>query len=168
MGKLSLTSFNAVPSCLHLNTDFFYLRLYQYIHGANLNSSKLDMTAPVLTSITPSTHGSMYLVKYYLQPKYEKMTPKPYPELNLQVDKMKSHCIAVRKFSGYAKDDNISQEFQALLNSLEKSVARKKVVPVSKSSYGIAQYDAPFRPVGRVNEVWIDVSGYGAEGCPQN
>ncbi|OMO80099.1 SOUL heme-binding protein [Corchorus olitorius] len=119
-------------------------RLYQYLHGANLNSTQFFMTAPVLTSVissSTSTHGSAYIVRYYMPPKYDDKTsppPQPAAELNLQLDKWKSQCIAVRKFGGFAADDNVERERDGLVSSL-----------------------------GRVNEVWImDVSGFTAEGCP--
>lgn len=143
-------------------------RLYQYRHGANLNSSHLLMTAPVLTSITNlSSHESNYVVRFYLSSKYDgNGLPQPYPELNLVVDKWRSHCVAVRKFSGFAKDDNINGEMEALVTSLDKIWSGKTATIEDKSTYTIAQYNASYHLSGRLNEVWINVSGFTAEGCP--
>ncbi|XP_062109481.1 uncharacterized protein LOC133820938 [Humulus lupulus] len=143
-------------------------RLYQYIHGANLNSTKIPVSAPVLTSIitdvdssSSSSHGLDYYVRLYLSTKYDhKATPQPLPELNLQLNNWKSHCIAIRKFAGFAKDDNIDKEVDSLKNSLITDTS-------TSSSYTIAQYNSSRHRTGRLNEVWINVvSGFTAEGCP--
>ena len=124
------------------------------------------MTAPVVTSINPSPQGSAYIVRYYLPSKYDKTSPpQPYTELNLQLDKWKSHCIAVRKFPGYARDDNINKEKDALVSSLGKHFPKLMQTVENKYNYSIAQYNASKHPTGRVNEVWMDVSGFTAEGC---
>ncbi|KAM5567916.1 heme-binding protein 2 [Rosa sericea] len=135
-------------------------RLYQYIHGDNLNSSQITMTAPVLTSIVPSVHGPEYYVRLYLPAKYERTPPQPFTELNLQFDKRRSRCIAARKFPGFAKDDDINEEFETLVSSLNKHLNGKPGILKEKSSYTIAQYNASYHVSGRLNEVWMDLSGF--------
>ncbi|XP_052187284.1 uncharacterized protein LOC127798039 [Diospyros lotus] len=135
-------------------------RLYQYIHGANLNSSQLAMTAPVLTTI--STRESNYIVRLYLP---NGAIPRPNPELNLGLDRWRSHCLAVRKFSGIAKDGSVEKEMEALRISLEKIWNESSGVVVENRFYTIAQYSAPFQVSGRVNEVWMNVSGLTGKGC---
>ncbi|KAL3835221.1 hypothetical protein ACJIZ3_009957 [Penstemon smallii] len=136
-------------------------RLFQYIEGANLNSSRVSMTVPVLTSIVPGAgplHSSAYFVKFYLPVKFQGTPPLPLPELNLQPDPWKSHCIAVRKFSGFARDNNIVKEAEKLAISLSKSQwANSTSGTQSGYAYSIAQYNSPFKFISRVNEVWVDV-----------
>ncbi|EXB82508.1 hypothetical protein L484_027684 [Morus notabilis] len=149
-------------------------RLYQYFHGANLNSARVTLTAPVLTKIisnssSSSTQGSEYHIKLYLGTKYERAPPpQPLPELNLQLDKRRSHCVAVRSFSGFAEDDNVGKEVEGFWNSLNKHVNKSWETPlvVDKSSFGIAQYNSSHHLTGRLNEVWVNVlSGFAAEWC---
>lgn len=141
--------------------DLNLIRLYQYIHGANLNTSEITMTAPVLTSIVPSMHGpAEYYVRLYLPAKYERTPPQPSSDLNLQFDKWRSHCIAVRKFTGFAKDDHFHKEFETLVNSLNKHLNGKPAILEDKSSYAIAQYNASYHLSWRLNEVWMDLSGF--------
>ncbi|KAK9027711.1 hypothetical protein V6N11_067534 [Hibiscus sabdariffa] len=143
-------------------------RLYQYLHGANRNSTHFFMTKPVLTTIIPSHHGSLssFIVSYYLPAEYES-PPPPSADLNLQLDKWKGHCIAVRKFAGYAMDDNVEKEKDALVSSLGKRLERPMQGMENRYyNYSIAQYNASKHPTGRLNEVWMDVSGFAAEGCP--
>ena len=143
------------------------IRLYEYIHGGNLNSSHILMTAPVLTSINSSSSSrSDYFVRFYIPAKYGGNPPQPNPELNVQLVKWKSHCIAVRKFTGFANDDDNNKEIEALVNSLNKNKTGKAAILEDKSYYSVAQYNASYHLSGRLNEVWINVSGFTAEGCP--
>uniref|UniRef100_A0A2N9IPW3 SOUL heme-binding protein n=1 Tax=Fagus sylvatica TaxID=28930 RepID=A0A2N9IPW3_FAGSY len=141
-------------------------RLYQYIHGGNLNSSHIMMTAPVLTSINSSSGGSDYFVRFYIPAKNVGNPPQPNPELNVQLDKWSSHCIAVRKFTGFAQDDDINKEIEALVNSINEHLTGKAAILEDRSYYSVAQYNASKHLSGRLNEVWINVSGFTAEGCP--
>ncbi|KAK8484076.1 hypothetical protein V6N13_017468 [Hibiscus sabdariffa] len=143
-------------------------RLYQYLQGANGNSTSFLMTKPVLTTIVPSNRdgsppSSSYIVRYYLPAEYnDKSPPPPSAELNLQLDKWKSHCIAVRKFPGYAMDDNVEKEKDALVSSLGLQGMDQN----QYYNYSIGQYNASRHATGRTNEVWMDVSGFAAGGCP--
>ncbi|KAL2559830.1 SOUL heme-binding family protein [Forsythia ovata] len=147
------------------STKSGFHRLYQYIHGANLNSTKIMMTAPVLTNINQTENGSDYYVKFYVPEKYEAAPPLPSSALNLQVEKWRTNCIAVRKFSGFAKDENVRTEIEAFLTSLRNLWTGKTTVFEDKYSFTIAQYNASFHLSGRLNEVWMNVSGLEIEGC---
>ncbi|KAL5826791.1 hypothetical protein ACOSQ3_018632 [Xanthoceras sorbifolium] len=144
------------------STKSGFHRLYQYIHGANLNSTSFNMTAPVITSVTPQSNGSLYVIRTYIT---SKSPPQPNPELNAQIDYWGSHCVAVRKFPGIAKDDNIYKEVEALVSSLNNHMTGTATTMIiqDKSSYTVAQYNASRHLTGRLNEVWINVT---AEGCP--
>ncbi|KAK1285119.1 hypothetical protein QJS10_CPB20g01827 [Acorus calamus] len=143
-------------------------RLFQYIQGANLNTSRIAMTAPVLTSIVPGAgplHSSAYFIRLYLPIKFQTSPPLPLPELNLHPDKWSSHCIAIRKFSGFAWDSNIVKEAEKLATSLSRSPWANSTGSGSTYAYSIAQYNSPFRFIGRVNEVWVDIDGSQTEEC---
>ncbi|EYU22155.1 hypothetical protein MIMGU_mgv1a018560mg, partial [Erythranthe guttata] len=134
------------------STKFGFHRLFQYIEGANLNNSRIQMTVPVLTTIVQRAgplHSSAYSVKFYL------------PE---------NRCIAVRKFSGFARDENVVKEAEKLAVSLSRSPLFNLTSSPSYDgdAYSIAQYNSPFRFVSRVNEVWFDVSGIEIEGCDES
>ncbi|XP_042503197.1 heme-binding protein 2-like [Macadamia integrifolia] len=143
-------------------------RLFQYIQGANLNSSRIRMTAPVLTSIVPGEGplgSSAFFVQFYLPVKFQAVPPLPLPELNLQSDAWGSRCIAVRKFSGFARDSNVVEEAEKLDVSLSRSPWANSTTSDSKYAYSIAQYNSPFRVIGRVNEIWVKVDGSELDGC---
>ncbi|XP_057746379.1 uncharacterized protein LOC130965629 [Arachis stenosperma] len=133
-------------------------RLFQFIQGANLNFSRIPMTAPVLTTMVPGAgplESQGYYVSLYLPVKFQATPPLPLPELNIKPHKFASHCIAVREFSGFAKDDRVVKEAQKLATSLSRSPWVDSTS--ARSSYSIAQYDAPFKIIKRRNEVWIDI-----------
>ncbi|CAA0826677.1 SOUL heme-binding family protein [Striga hermonthica] len=129
------------------------------------------MTKPVLISIVPGAgplHSSAYFVGLYLPVKFQAGPPVPLPELNLKPDRWESHCIAVRKFSGFAGDNNIVKEAEKLAVSLSRSEWRNSTSTQSGYAYSIAQYYSPFKFIGRVNEVWVDVNGSQKDGCKSN
>ncbi|KAK7361647.1 hypothetical protein VNO77_03718 [Canavalia gladiata] len=139
-------------------------RFYQYIHGANSKSTKIEYTAPVLTSVPSSSPGGDYTVRMYVSVGYEGKPPLPNPGLKLQIEKWEMQCIAVRKFSGYAKDDNINKEVEALVTSLNKHFNGSSATIQYTNSYTIAQYNASLHnTTNRLNEVWIKVSGLRTE-----
>lgn len=72
--------------------------------------------------------------------------------------------MAVKKFAGFAKDDTINKEKEALVASIHNS--RKTAVLNDQNSYTVAQYNASWHLSGRLNEVWMSVLGFSAEGCP--
>lgn len=143
-------------------------RLFQFIEGANLNFSRIPMTVPVLTSTVPGAgplHSSAYAVKFYLPVKFQATPPLPLPELNIQPDWWHGHCIAVRKFSGFARDSNIVKEAEKLALSLSRTPWANDTSTQSGYAYSIAQYNSPFKIIGRVNEVWVDVDGSETDVC---
>lgn len=136
------------------------IRLFQFIQGANLNFSRIEMTAPVVTSIVPEAgplHSSAYSVAFYLPVKFQADPPTPLPELHLKPYIWNTHCVAVRKFSGFARDKTIVKEAEKLAVSLSRSPWANCTSSDSDYAYSIAQYSSPFQLIGRVNEVWVDV-----------
>lgn len=129
------------------------------------------MTVPVLTGIVPGAgplHSSAYFVKFYLPAKFSAIPPLPLPELNLRPDSWKCHCIAIRKFSGFARDRNIVKEAEKLALSLSKSPWANSTSTDSGYAYSIAQYNSPLKFIRRVNEIWVDVSGSNEDDCKSN
>ncbi|PIA61797.1 hypothetical protein AQUCO_00200056v1 [Aquilegia coerulea] len=148
-------------------TKVGFHRLFQYIQGANLNNSRISMTTPVLTSIVSDSgpfRSSAYFVRFYLPVKFQGIPPLPLPELNLRSIASGSHCVAIRKFSGFARDNNIVSEAEKLAISLAGSPWANSTSK-SKNAYSIAQYNSPFRFIRRINEVWVDLTGSKTEGC---
>ncbi|CAJ1943816.1 unnamed protein product [Sphenostylis stenocarpa] len=132
-------------------------RLFQFTEGANLNFSRIPMTVPVLTTTVPGAgplQSQGYYVSLYLPIKFQGNPPLPLPELNIRPYEFTTHCVAVRKFSGFAKDGRIVKEAEKLATSLSRSPWAPST---TRRGYSIAQYNTPIRIVSRKNEVWVDV-----------
>ncbi|XP_078429113.1 uncharacterized protein LOC144701237 [Wolffia australiana] len=162
------TSAASAAMSFEMATRDGFHRLFQYIQGANINNSRIAMTAPVLTSILPRAgplHSFAYVVRFYLPKKFQAAPPVPLPELDLHSETWPGRCVAVRRFSGFARDSNVATEAAALSASLAKTPwANATASGGGANGYSIAQYNSPFRIIGRVNEVWFEIDGSSA-GC---
>ncbi|KAK7265663.1 hypothetical protein RJT34_33286 [Clitoria ternatea] len=132
-------------------------RLFQFTQGANLNFSRIHMTAPLLTTMVPGAgplQSQAYYVSLYLPLKFQPSPPLPLPELNIKPYEFLTHCVAVRKFKGFVTDKTVVKEAQKLATSLSTSPWADSR---TQAAYSIAQYKTPFRFVKRINEVWVDI-----------
>lgn len=150
-------------------TQIGFHKLFQYIQGANINNSRVEMTTPVLTGIVPSAGpfcSSAFAVRFYVPSEFENNPPMPLLDSDLSVESWKEKCVAVRGFSGFAKDTNVAQEAALLESSLAKTPwanVTDREPKDGEDAYTIAQYSSPFKILGRVNEVWVSFSS--SEGC---
>ncbi|CAF1926312.1 hypothetical protein HID58_065110 [Brassica napus] len=141
-------------------TAFF--QLFAYIQGKNEYHQKIEMTAPVISQVSPSDGPlceSSFTVSFYVPKKNQ---PDPAPAENLHIQKWTPRHVAVRQFSGFVSDYNVGEEAAALSASLE-GTAWANAIEKSKedggvgadSAYTVAQYNSPFEFIGRVNEIWL-------------
>lgn len=141
-------------------TAFF--QLFAYIQGKNEYHQKIEMTAPVISQVSPSDGPlceSSFTVSFYVPKKNQ---PDPAPAENLHIQKWTPRYVAVRQFSGFVSDYNVGEEAAALSASLE-GTAWANAIEKSKedggvgadSAYTVAQYNSPFEFIGRVNEIWL-------------
>jgi hypothetical protein len=144
-------------------------RLFQYIQGANLNNSRVEMTTPVLTGIVPSAGpfcSSAFVIRFFVPHEFKDSPPLPLLDSDLSVENWDEKCVAVRAFTGFAKDTNVAQEAAQLEASLQNSKWANITESEPKDgedAYTIAQYSSPFKILGRVNEVWVSFPS--SEGC---
>ncbi|RWR86930.1 heme-binding protein 2-like protein [Cinnamomum micranthum f. kanehirae] len=135
------------------NTGFDML--FAYIQGKNHQGTKIEMTAPVLIDISPSTGpfcNSSFIVYFYMPRKYQKEPP-----LSDQVhqERWPQHrYAAIRRFGGFMNDSNIPMEASALKKSL-KGTAWESKVASRRSTYTVAGYNSPLEYENRINEVML-------------
>jgi len=150
-------------------TQLGFHKLFQYIQGANVNNSRVQMTTPVLTGIVPSAGpfcSSAFAIRFYVPNEYQDNPPMPLIDSDLIVENWDEKCIAARPFTGFAKDSNVAKEAAALEASLQKTQWANITDNEPKDgedAYTIAQYSSPFKILGRVNEVWVSFPS--SEGC---
>ncbi|KAJ6833279.1 putative heme-binding protein 2 [Iris pallida] len=136
-----------------------FLLLFDYIQGKNEYGAKIEMTAPVITQVSPSDGpfcASSFVVSFYVPKKNQADTP---PAEGLHVQRWGVMYAAVRQFGGFVSDDSIGGEAAALYSDLAgshwASAVDKGRSADPTSDYTVAQYNSPFEFSGRVNEIWM-------------
>lgn len=136
-----------------------FLRLFDYIQGKNNYKQKIEMTAPVISEVSPSDGPfceSSFVVSFFV-PKENQANPPPAKGLHVQ--RWKTVYVAVRQFGGFVSDSNVGEEAAALKDSIDGtkwSAAIEKSHGAGHASiYTVAQYNAPFEYDNRVNEIWF-------------
>jgi len=127
--------------------------LFKYIKGANGNNQSIDMTAPVVTWISPMQDGSMsgmtnnFNMSFFITPE---MTSPPSPrDARVYLQSHGAGTVYIRAFGGYASKEDIMQHAVTLKESLPATYE------YYTSFYYVAQYDSPFRFLNRHNEIWF-------------
>ncbi|GLT25040.1 hypothetical protein SLA2020_001950 [Shorea laevis] len=136
-----------------------FLQLFDYIQGKNEYQQEIEMTAPVLTKVSPGDGPlceSTFSISFYI-PKQNQANPPPAE--GLHVRSWKPIFAAVRQFSGFVTDSNVGEEAAALQASLVGTVwgdaIAKSQGAGATSGYTVAQYNSPFEFENRVNEIWF-------------
>jgi len=133
----------------------FFARLFDYIQGKNDYNKKIEMTAPVITEVTPSDGPlcqSSFVVSFYV-PKENQADPPPAKDLHIQ--RWDTTYVAVRQFGGFVSDYQVAEEASQLQADLAGSKWAAAVQKGSGSNYIVAQYNSPFEFKDRVNEIWM-------------
>ena len=135
-------------------------RLFNYIQGKNAYNETIEMTAPVLTRVSPSDGpfcASSFAVSFYVPTKNQADPP---PAEGLRVDPWAgARYAAVRRFGGFVADDDVGEQAAQLDASLQGTRWAAAVNDARRadpaSPYTVAQYNSPFEFSGRVNEIWM-------------
>jgi hypothetical protein len=140
-----------------IDTGFY--RLFNYISGNNVPKQKVDMTAPVLTRLTPGQGpacNSTFIISFFIPYKYQNNNspPKPNPNSNVYIETINELKVGVTSFGGYVKSfETVGDHYKQLL----KQVNDHGHQPKQLNEIYVAQYDSPFRLFDRHNEVWIEL-----------
>ena len=103
-----------------------FRKLFKYISGSNISSTKIEMTTPVTQSVkidmtTPVTQkfrdGEM-IMQFFLPSKFQlKTAPQPLGE-DLSIVVVKGGKYAVKKYSGRSTYNNFEKHSKLLLEAL--------------------------------------------------
>ena len=135
--------------------------LFEYISGANDQSTAIDMTTPVLTKVVPGAGpncNSTFTVSFFVPYKYQDPnSPPPNPTNKaVYIQSQGPLHVAVSEFDGY----QVQAKDLKYIADLEADVQTSKDVnldPAYGDSWWLAGYDPPFRVTNRHNEVWAGV-----------
>ena len=139
-------------------------RLFKYIQGKNAYNETIEMTAPVLTEVSPSDGpfcASSFVVSFYVPAKNQADPP---PAEGLRVRRWAgARYAAVRRFGGFVADADVGEQAARLDASLQgtrwAAAVNEGRGAGQAASYVVAQYNSPFEFRGRVNEIWMLFDG---------
>ena len=139
----------AVQTIKNSGPDRAFMRLFDYISGSNQNSSKIDMTAPVIEYEIDNGKA----MNFFLPEIYSKSnTPKPNSE-NVNLVTIKGGPYAVIKYSGRSSYNNFLKYSKILQEFLIKDNIKTIGEPIK------ATYNGPMTPFFlRRNEVMFRIN----------
>ena len=137
-----------------------FRKLFKYISGSNISSTKIDMTTPVTQSIkidmtTPVTqkfqNGEM-IMNFFLPRKFQlKTAPQPLSE-DLSIVVVKGGKYAVIKYSGRSTYKNFEKHSKLLLEALSADKIKTVDHPIK------ATFNGPLTPFFvRRNEAMVRI-----------
>ena len=137
-----------------------FRKLFKYISGSNLSSTKIEMTIPVTQSIkidmtTPVTEkfqDGKIIMRFFLPRKFQLETaPQPLSE-DLSITVVKGGKYAVMKYSGRSTVKNFEKHSKLLLEALSVNKITTLDDPIK------ATFNGPLTPFFvRRNEVMIRI-----------
>lgn len=133
-------------------TSTGFMRLFRYISGANAESKKIDMTAPVRVLVHPSQGPfceSSFTISFFVPFAYQNEPPAPESD-DVFIEETPETVVYVASYPGGNTEAKLLENARALVEALDKDE-----VAYSKDHYFFAGYDPPFRLFNRHNEVWV-------------
>jgi hypothetical protein len=147
-----------------------FTTLASYLLGGNQESKVLEMTTPVITTMT----GEM---RFYLATAGDESSGDVPPEpldpsmqgdsvgsstgaASVEIQRLPPARLAVRRFTGFVTDGEVSRQKQALLSALALDGVELDVRHGQKVPHVVFQYNPPYTlPVVRRNEIAVPVVG---------
>merc|ERR1712088_1220130 len=125
-----------------------FMKLFRYISGVNKERQEIEMTVPVLSTITPMEGKMKKQMCFYLTKEAQKNPPQP-EDPDVKIDQNKEMVVFVKQFGGYAVKDSVWAK-EALKFGEE---LQDRADEVDFSKYLTAGYDSPMKFWNRRNEV---------------
>ena len=135
-----------------------FRRLFQYISGNNSGSSKISMTAPVLTperiEMTAPVISEGYSMSFIVPSKYTMETvPTPNDE-RIRIQEVPERKLAVIRFRGWARGGSVERQKARLISVLHENGVETVGEPF------LMRYNSPWTPgFMRRNELGIEIAG---------
>ena len=149
--NVSTTSFDVAS-----NEGFH--RLFNYISGENVGNVTIPMTAPVSIQVFPGQGPfckSTFIVSFFVPFAYQDASnPPPRPtNPDVYVELLPASNKAVYSFGGFTWT---WKEVLPPIETLDQFLIQQGQPFVPNIEY-VCGYDAPFRPIDRHNEIWVDL-----------
>lgn len=132
----------------YTNQDGGFRRLFNYISGSNIDSTKINMTTPV----TQSNENGVKVMQFYLPSNFTKKNAPVPSDKELELIIIEQGYYAVIKYSGRLTDKNFDKRRKILKDNLLKDS-----IEILSSAIR-ATYNGPFTlPFLRRNEAMFRV-----------
>jgi len=125
--------------------------LLGYLQGENDQNVKIPMTSPISTLVEPLDSAYLYTMAFYVPSAFQEDVPNGEPGV-VAIENRPRLNILTREFGGYATEENVDAEREALEGLIRSAGLGEEV---DFSTYYIATYTPPVKPVNRKNEVWF-------------
>merc|ERR1711931_322921 len=125
-----------------------FMKLFRYISGVNKERQEIEMTVPVLSTMTPMEGKMKKQMCFYLTKEAQKNPPQP-EDPAVKIEENKEMVVFVKQFGGYAMKDSVWAK-EALKFAEELS---DRADEVEFTPYLTAGYDSPMKFWNRRNEV---------------
>jgi len=133
-----------------------FMKLFNYITGANETGAKISMTVPVSTKVTSEKLDEKVIMKeemgFYVPSEHQESAPPPRADHDVRVITRPEMIAYVREFGGYAKDNDWLEQKERLQKDLE---GRDDYGDINFDLYYRQGFDAPYKFWGRKNEVFF-------------
>ena len=137
-----------------MHSDLIQSDLTNLTQGANVKQAKVEMTAPVLNSITPGQGPfceSNLTLSFYVPKAFQEEGP-PMPSAdNIYIASLPAQDVYVYQYSTLPPGPSGQ-------NQIDNAAALAHALPAGSfeaSYFYSAQYDPPFRIFGRHDEIWL-------------
>ena len=139
-----------------------FQRLFKYISGANVQSSKIAMTVPVTQStkiamtapVTQSMGKDGTAMRFFLPVSYTMDTAPVPSDDRVKLVLVRGGIYAVHRYSGRSSVKNFNDAAQTLFDALRRDGLTAVGVPIK------ATYNGPFTPFFlRRNEAMVRIDG---------
>eukprot|EP00775_Hariotina_reticulata_P004207 gene4207-4456_t len=131
-----------------------FMKLFNYISGANSANAKIEMTAPVLTKIEPGQGpacNSAFTMSFYQPWKYQGGAAAPKPtDSSASLTSLPAMNVYVQSFGGFANAAEYKKQATQLMTKLDELDE-----PYNTQFWFTAGYDSPYTLTNRRNEVWV-------------
>merc|ERR1711915_225450 len=130
-----------------------FYRLFDYIDGANSESVKIPMTAPVSHYIIPGDGPecvSNFTMSFFIPMDFQDNPPEP-TGADVFIEQRAGRKVVANKFGGFPSDNKFKEKAEEL-----HELAMAEGLEVSMDTYWTAGYDGPYVIFNRRNEVWLE------------
>jgi hypothetical protein len=156
LGNVEIRKYPALFLATAKGDNNLFGLLFNYISGANRGSSKISMTAPVITPEKIAMTSPVFTVSdsmsFIVPSEYTRETVPEPTDPHITITEQPAKTLAVLRFSGWGRSSTVEKKTQQLLETLRGNNIE------TRGEVTFMRYDPPFKPwFLRRNEVAVEI-----------